>query len=173
MSLTSITTLVVILSMINIHCFKIFHLMEAPTNTFLCGCQYLVRRVSCWSDDSAFLLKILHTRQICNGPCVSVPSSTQSSTFLKRTASERHETIDGGKLASLCLIQWRFSCANYLCVLSWLDKMSGFFFFFFSPITHSQNVDKLNLNRAVTGRSRSTVTARDSLFCLSKKISQK
>ena len=47
---------------------------------------------------STFVLKTLHTGQIFNGPCVSVLSSTQTSTYLKCMASERQSKCEWMKI---------------------------------------------------------------------------
>jgi len=118
----------------------------------------------------SFMPKTLLTGQICNGPCVSV--FFEHPEHLSWSARHRKDkiTVDGGKkLASLSLIQWRCYLVPITFVLFMIGQDVVFFFLFFTRIPKC----KLNLNRAVTGRSRLTVIARDSLFCLSKKISQK
>lgn len=51
-------------------------------------------------DDRDFMLKILHKRWICNGPCISFSLSTQSSIFPEARVNYRTISLSQKKLAS-------------------------------------------------------------------------
>ena len=108
--------------MIHINCLKKFHFLEAPITLFVCGCQYCSSWVACWSDAPHLLLKTLHRRRICNGPCISV-LSTRSSTSMQRVTSDRQRYPGSSK--------------NGFFVFLWLDRI------FFLTYSHSQNVGQI------------------------------
>ena len=104
-----------------------FTIWSSNNYIFLCGCQDLQK-------SRVYLLLIrwpplyaetFQMRQSCNGPCISLSFlSTQSSTFLERAGIfSRWTDTDFFLFFGFALLN-TMACANYFCILLWLDKLS-------------------------------------------------